>query len=376
MDRSDVAKWVGQPIDRAPTPCLTIDRALLELNLDRMMEELRPFKKGLRAHAKTHKCSRLAHLQMEKGAVGICAAKLSEAEQLHRGGINDILVTGPLATADAYGRVGRLLGRAADLIITFDSYDMAGLASKILTAEGLTVKCLLDIDIGQGRTGVPLSEAVGLSEALAALPGIDLIGIQAYAGHAQHIVSLRERESEVRRGVGQATEVFHGIRSLGIPLQVFSVGGTGSYLWDREFEDVTDIQAGSYTVMDADYASLEYEGGASPYRYAMTVHSTVVSARSRERVTLDAGLKALYRDTGVPRVVSPDGDLHYDWFGDEYGKISYGPDHSGGELVAGDRVVLAASHCDPTVNLHDFFVVVEDGIVTDIWPIDLRGCSQ
>lgn len=376
MDSCDVAKWVGEPVEKVPTPCLTIDRALLELNLDRMMEELRPFNKLLRPHAKTHKCSRLAHLQMKKGAVGICAAKLSEAEQLHRGGINDVLVTGPLATEDTYGRVVSLINKSANIMITFDSYDVAKMASRRLTTEGVTVKCLLDVDIGQGRTGIPASEAVGSAREIAALPGIDLVGIQAYAGHAQHIIRLEDREAEVRRGLEEATEVFRSIRSQGIPLDVFSVGGTGSYLWDREFEDVTDIQAGSYTVMDADYASLGYQGGSSPFCYAMTVHSTVVSSRPGQRVTLDAGLKALYRDTGVPRVIAPAGDFHYDWFGDEYGKITSGPDFRGKELVVGDRVVLAASHCDPTVNLHDFFVVVEDGLVMDIWPIDLRGCSQ
>ncbi len=363
---------IGGTVDQLPTPCLTLDAQALRTNLQRMQGFLKRAGKHLRAHSKTHKCSRLARLQVETGAIGICAAKLSEAEGLQKQGIRNLLVTGPIVTPEAHRRLVACAAADPDFLITLDDFDNARKISDALVAAGLTLPCLLDLDIGQQRTGVAPADAPSFAKALSRLPGLRLIGMQAYAGHAQHLISVAERREVNHRCVGTAREVFHQLRDFG--LEVFSVGGTGSCAFDIAFPEVTEIQAGSYALMDADYLALEQT--EPPYLTALTLQTTVVSTNQRGFVTVDAGLKSLYRDGATPQVVHPAGQgLAYDWFGDEYGRIQIA-DATACQLKVGDRLALAVSHCDPTVNLFDFYYLVENGHVQDVWPIDLRGCSQ
>jgi len=331
--------------------------------------------KRLRPHAKSHKCSQLALRQIDLGAVGICAAKLSEAEKLHEAGLDNLMITGPIVGEEAYRRLVTLVARDASLIITLDNLEVAQAISQKMSEAGLTVNCLLDLNVGQQRTGVEPDQAVEFAGLLASLPGLQLVGMQAYAGHLQHIVSYEERGRLCRTALALAEGVFHQLHAHG--LNIFTVGGTGSCPFDVEFSAVTEIQPGSYPLMDADYLAIEEPG--ERYALALTIQTTVLSANQPGFVTIDAGLKTIYRDgpaplviRTVPEVPALDG-FAYDWFGDEYGRITL---PQGVRLKPGDRVELSVSHCDPTVNLFDYFYVTENGLVREVWPIDLRGCSQ
>lgn len=368
-------QFVGRPISDLPTPCLTLDAPRLEANLTTLQTDISRAGKSLRAHAKSHKCTRLARLQQEHGAIGICAAKLSEAEGLVAAGLRGVLLTGPIASAEAIERLARLHQNGADLTITLGSESNARRIAHVLEAAGdlPPLPFLLDLDIGQHRTGCAPEEAISLTKRLATLKSLKMIGVQAYAGHLQHLLSRKERARVNADCLGRAIPVFRELRSDDIT--IFSVGGTGSYEFDLAVPEVTEVQPGSYALMDADYLAVEpSKGEAWKFHPALQLRSTVLSERPNGDLTLDAGLKSLYRDGPSPLVTEPNG-LLYDWFGDEYGRLT-GDRSTLARLTEGSVVSLTVSHCDPTVNLFDGFYLVEKGLVIDYWPIDLRGCSH
>jgi len=390
MPLSSPQHYIGHPLDALPTPCLTLDRAKLMVNLERMQVFANTAGKHLRAHVKTHKCTRLAKLQVELGANGICAAKLSEAEGLSRAGVREILITGPVATKEAHARLAWLAAEDRTLIVTLDDFENARALSALFVEAGVRLRCLLDLDVGQQRTGVKPEYAAAFAAALSTLPGLQLVGMQAYAGHAQHLKTIAERRAENRRCLTIACALYRELAPR-YGFTTLSATGTGSADFDVEFPELTELQCGSYAVMDADYLAIEQS--SKPYEIALTLQSSVVSAQQRRFVTIDAGLKTLYKDGAPPRVLSPMSTppaspngprtpFIYDWFGDEYGRLSLpsGIDHPAervkSSLPLGQRVELSLSHCDPTINLFDTFFVTEEGVVTDVWPIDLRGASQ
>jgi len=367
--------FIGAPVDTLPTPCLTLDLPKLEANLRRMQAFAEANGKALRPHVKSHKCTQLARKQVELGAEGICAAKISEAEKLIEAGLTNLMITGPVVGEQGYRRLVSLVAHDPSLIITLDNLEVAQAISQRISLAGLVVNCLLDLNVGQQRTGVEPDQAAEFAGMLASLPGLRLVGMQAYAGHLQHIVSYEERARLCRTAIALAEGVFHQLHAHG--LDIFTVGGTGSCEFDVEFPAVTEIQPGSYPLMDADYLAIEERG--ERYALALTIQTTVLSANQPGFVTIDAGLKTIYRDGPAPFVVrtAPGGvageGFAYDWFGDEYGRITL---PGGVQLKPGDRVEMCVSHCDPTVNLFDYFYVTENGLVREVWPIDLRGCSQ
>ncbi len=330
--------------------------------------------KHLRAHAKTHKCSRLAALQCEYGAIGICAAKVSEAHKLIAKGIRHVLLTGPAVTAAAHQAVLECAESDAHFIAALDSLENASRLAALFAAKRRRLRCLIDLDLQFGRTGIALPQVGEFFDALQKFSALEILGIQAYAGHVQHIAGYAQRRDANRLCLQIAAEALAKLRARGLSDPILSVGGTGSCQFDTAHPDVTEIQAGSYALMDAEYFQIgsENQPRFEDFAPALTLLTTVVSTNQVQFVTVDAGLKALYRDGATPEVCQP--GLAYDWFGDEYGKI-FSPG-SGPLPKQRDQLRLIVSHCDPTVNLFDHFFVIEDGRVTDVWPIDLRGCSQ
>jgi D-serine deaminase-like pyridoxal phosphate-dependent protein len=204
------------------------------------------------------------------------------------------------------------------------------------------------------------------------LPGLEILGVQAYAGHVQHIAGYEARREANRKCLDVASRALRLLRESGLPCPILSMGGTGRHQFDSEHPDVTEIQAGSYALMDAEYLAIGSRGNAARFDAfppALSLLTTVVSTNQKGFVTVDAGLKAVYHDGATPEVIEP--GFSYDWFGDEYGKIS-----GDSPLRLGAKLHLIVSHCDPTVNLFDRFFIARSGNVVDVWPIDLRGCSQ
>ena len=361
------------------TPCIVMDLDILEDNLGRMQAGATAAGKNLRPHAKSHKCSTLARKQLERGAIGICAAKVSEAEVLVNSGIHGVLVTGPVASEKKAARLVKLLGTSPSLMTVVDHTESIEILDRLLTKSGLGMDVLVDIDVGLQRTGVPPSEAPELAELVLASKNLRLKGIQAYAGQVQHIQRYDERKTASLECLNQAAEVFRQLQAKAASCTIFSGAGTGTCEIDLEIAALTELQVGSYPLMDAEYLAIE--SARQPkfsgfFPAALTLLTTVVSASQETHVTIDAGLKSLYRDGGHPRVVTADyRALRYDWFGDEYGRLS-AQDKTAALPRLGTVVELVVSHCDPTVNQFDCYYVTRGNKVVGQWPIDMRGRSQ
>jgi len=366
--------YAGAQEQDLPTPCLLLDLDTLKTNIRTLQAFVAKHGKRLRAHAKTHKCSRLAALQIEEGAMGICAAKVSEAQGLIASGIRDVLLTGPAVTPLAHEGILECARADKGFIATIDNLENATRLSELLVSQGRLLQCLLDLDVGFGRSGVPLENFMSFAAAARRLPGLKILGVQAYAGDVQHIADYEHRREANQKCLDAASSALRILRDSGFPDPILSVGGTGSHVFDCGHSDVTEIQAGSYALMDVQYRSIGSHENAErfdTFAPSLSLLTTVVSTNRKGFVTVDAGLKAVYRDGAIPEVIEP--GLHYDWFGDEYGKVS--GNLANPPLRLGDKLHLVVSHCDPTVNLFDQFFIMQSKKVVDVWPIDLRGCS-
>lgn len=382
MNEQGRAYWIGKNKWELDTPCLAIELDLLDANLAEMHRFVTSHGKQLRPHSKTHKCSTLAQRQVAAGAVGVCAAKVSEAQALVERGIQNVLITGPVATPFKAERVAQCARQSPSCAIVIDSVDGARLLHQALKLHNLKMPVLIDLNVGQERTGINPAGAVQLARDISRFPTLELQGMQAYAGHVQHMSSFEARRDASLQALQMAVEALHRLREAGFNCGIFSGGGTGTYDIDVAVAELTEMQVGSYALMDAEYhgiGSRQNERTFEVFRPALTLLSSVVSVNRKGFVTVDAGLKAMYRDGAAPLVLGQDRGLTYDWFGDEYGRISRAENAGSapGSLPRlGEYVELMVSHCDPTVNLFDCFYITQNDVVVDVWPIDLRGRSQ
>jgi D-serine deaminase-like pyridoxal phosphate-dependent protein len=367
--------WKGVSKWKLDTPCLVVDQDKLEQNVRAMQTHVTRFEKKLRPHAKTHKCSRIAKMQMDAGAVGICVAKVSEAEVLVRGGLKGTLITSPVVTDYKIDRLMDCLSLDPELMVVVDNLLNARKLSDEAVRRGLRLNVLVDLDPGMGRTGVPFEDGLALGQSIHSLPGLRLRGIQCYAGHVQHLASFEERLRTSLGWMGEAASLVRQFREKGLPCEIFTGSGTGTCEIDNTIPELTDLQTGSYTMMDAEYLSIGSSENPSRFEKfspALTLLTSVMNINHADHVTVDAGLKALYHDGATPYVLNPlFPDLEYKWRGDEHGQISFPTGSMRFEL--GDVLELVVSHCDPTVNLFDVLFMTRNGIVTDIWPVDMRG---
>jgi D-serine deaminase-like pyridoxal phosphate-dependent protein len=360
------------------TPCLVLDLDTLERNLQKMQAAVDQSGKNMRPHAKTHKCSSLAKRQIEAGAIGVCAAKISEAEALVKAGLGGILITGPVSTPGKIKRLVEILAGSPSLMTVVDHQDSVALLDASLRERGLSMNVLLDVDVGLHRTGVTPAGALELANYILSCKTLHLRGIQAYAGQVQHIRSYDVRKTASHQCLQEAVPVFRELQSRMETCTIFSASGTGTFDIDLAVPEVTEVQVGSYVCMDTEYfgiGSAENPTRFTSFGPALRLLTTVISANQKGFVTVDAGLKSLYRDGGKPQLIgSESSGMEYNWFGDEYGMISC-PDRSTIPPI-GTVLELITSHCDPTINLFDCFYLTRGTEVIDTWPIDLRGCSQ
>ena len=371
-------EFIGRSKRELDTPCLVVDLDILEKNIQTMEAHAISFGKRLRPHAKTHKCSLMAKMQMEAGAVGICVAKVSEAEVLVKNGIKGLLITSPVVTAYKIARLMDCLSVDPDLMVVVDNATNARNLQDAARQRNLKMNVLVDLDPGMGRTGVNFHAGLTMGQWIESLPDLRLRGVQCYVGHIQHIPSFTERSQLSQEWMGKAAEVYRQFRKAGLPAEIFTGTGTGTFEIDCRIPELTDMQVGSYTLMDAEYINIGCSIHPSRFVHfppALTLLTTVISANHNKFVTVDAGLKALYHHGGTPFVVNPSiPGLQYEWRGDEHGQISMPVPTR--EVKVGEVLELAVSHCDPTVNLYDHFYCTRNEVVTEIWPIDLRGKCQ
>ena len=369
--------WVKK--NELDTPCLIIDINTLKYNLNYMKEHAIKNNIQVRPHCKTHKCSELAKLQIEYGAIGVSVAKVSEAITLINKGISNILITSPVISKNKILQLLLCIKKAPETIVVVDNEE--NLIDLNLAGESINqqINVLIDLDSGIGRTGINPSRALDFGLKINKYKWLNLVGVQCYAGNLQHIKSFNERKKLSLQIMQNASETVQTLRRNGLQCLILTGTGTGTYDIDVEATEITEIQPGSYAVMDVEYMNIGSKfnnNSFNTFKQSMSLLTTVISSNRDEHVTVDAGTKSIYIDImHKPEIISHTG-LQYSWggFGDEHGKIT--SNHQTSLPKIKEVLELIVPHCDPTINLYDNFFIIDKGVVVDVWQIDLRGKSQ
>jgi 3-hydroxy-D-aspartate aldolase len=374
--RGPNAGLIGKPGSRQAlaTPALILDLDALEHNLTVMAKFCQEAGLGLRPHAKTHKSIAVAKFQLAAGAAGISVATLREAKVLVEAGLPGVLLTTPVAGAAKIDLLSQLVGRSRGFMAAVDNPANLPALETALDRLGETLPMLVDIDIGMGRTGVPtVSGALRLVDRVQSSKVLKFAGLQCYSGRVQHIARAADRARAYRRQLESLERVLDALAAAGHKPAIVSGGGTGTFDIDRRAGLFTESQCGSYAFMDVEYEEVQLlSRGKNPFNTSLFVQCTVVSANHRGWATVDGGFKCFSMDGPIPRPVrgTPRG-AEYQFFGDEFGKIKLARQTDGMKL--GAKIEFVTPHCDPTVNLHDYYHCVRGDTLVDIWPVDARG---
>lgn len=356
----------GATLDEIDTPALLLDHVKLTANIRRMAEVFHGRPARLRPHSKTHKCVEIARAQIEHGAVGITCAKLGEAEVMAESGIDDILIANQVVGQIKIRRLMDLARRCRVAVAVDDHQNVRDL-SEAATAAGLVLRCLVEVDIGMGRCGVePGEPALRLAELVAGSPGLELGGLQAYEGHLQEVMPFEQRRRRARDDMQLAVDTRKLIEKAGIRVPMISGGGTGTHAVTGAMAGVDEVQAGSYATMDGNYRK-----AGAPFENALTLLATVVSRPRPEVAIVDAGLKSVSPEFGVPTVLLA--GASYTQFSEEHGALQLVGDAR--SLKVGDKLQLIPAHGCTTINLHDRLYVTEDDVLRETWAVAARGRS-
>jgi D-serine deaminase-like pyridoxal phosphate-dependent protein len=361
---------VGQSIDELDTPCLLVDLDIAEANIATLFSTFKDKNVAVRPHLKTAKCPEFAKLFLAAGAAGVCVSKLSEAEVMVKAGISDILITTEIAGKIKIERYLNLVAKSPDVKVVVDHLMTAKTLDEGAKRRGIKPKVLIEINVGQDRCGVaPGESALELAMQISKLSNIELVGVQGYEGHLQHIQDASERQKNCESAMTKLRSTADMIRSAGIPLAIVTTGGTGTSEFCAGDSSVTEVQPGSFVFMDKSYS----DAIGTKYRVALTVLSTVISTPAKGRAVIDAGWKSLSIDSGPAHP----GDLYgvsYTPAGDEHGHLKA---HEGDlPLELGDKVKLIPSHIDTTLNLFDHYYCHRKGKIVHVWEIAGRGKVQ
>jgi 3-hydroxy-D-aspartate aldolase len=358
------------------TPVLIVDIEALDRNIATMAAFADSHGLALRPHAKTHKSPDIAKRQIAAGAIGICCAKLGEAEALADGGVTTGLhITSPVVSAPAIARLVALNAATDGLMCAVDNpLNVAALG--VAAAGGRPLKVIIDIDPGIHRTGVASpAAAVELLAAIRAQPALAYAGVQFYCGMQQHMAAFADRATAMADRAEYLRTIIAALTEAdGLP-PIVTGGGTGTHSIDTGLGLFTELQFGSYVFMDSQYLACDLDGqGGSPFETALMVDARVVSNNVAGMVTLDAGFKAFSTDAEPPLVLAggPPGAKYF-FLGDEHGALLC---PQGNPPGLAEIVTLAAPHCDPTVNLYDTYHVVVGDTLQALWPVAGRGRSR
>ncbi len=370
----DIPALPGMDEADIQTPCLVLDLDALERNIKKMGDFAKAKGMRHRVHGKMHKSVDVALLQERLGgSVGVCCQKVSEAEVFARGGIKDVLVSNQVRDLAKIDRLARMPKLGARVLCCVD--DLANVAdlSAAAVKHGTQIEVLVEIDCGAGRCGVTTTPAiVALAQALEAAPGLKFAGIQAYQGAMQHMDKYADREAKLAIAVAQVKDAVDTLAAAGIECDIVGGGGTGSYYFESTSGVYNELQCGSYAFMDADYGRILDKDGKridqGEWENALFILTSVMSHAKADKAIVDAGLKAQSVDSGLP-VVFGRTDVKYVKCSDEHGVV----EDLGGVLKVNDKLRLVPGHCDPTCNVHDWYVGVRGGKVEVVWPVSARG---
>lgn len=366
---------MNQPLQRSrqdiDTPALIIDLDRMERNIATMAAFFRGVEANLRPHIKTHKTPEIALRQLEAGAIGVTCAKVGEAEVMADAGVRDLLIANQIVGSRKIRRLMEVARRAEVMVAVDDPANVAELSEAAQQTHG-TLCVLVEVDVGMSRCGVPPGEpAVELAKRVERSKGLIFKGVMGYEGHTVIIPQKAVRTEAAHAAMKLLTDTAEAIRTAGLPVEIVSAGGTGTYDITGTYPGVTEVQAGSYVLMDTTYRAVEGVGGV--FECALTLLTTVVSRPAWDRVIVDIGLKTVTRDFGLPEMAGIEG-LQFLYLSEEHGKIRALSENI--DLKPGDRIEVLPNHVCTTVNLHDQFYGVRDGKVEAVWEIKGRGKSQ
>jgi 3-hydroxy-D-aspartate aldolase len=370
----DIPAAIGMDEKDIQTPCLILDLDALERNIAKMGKFAQEMGVRHRVHGKMHKSVDVALLQERLGgACGVCCQKVSEAEVFARGGIKDVLVSNQVRDPAKIDRLARIPKLGARTIVCVD--DLANVAdlSAAAVRHGTQIECLVEIDCGAGRCGVTTTPAVvEIAQAIDAAEGLRFAGLQAYQGAMQHMDRYEDRKAKIDIAVAQVRDAVEGLKAVGLECDIVGGGGTGSYYFEGNSGVYNELQCGSYAFMDADYGRILDKDGKridqGEWENALFILTSVMSHAKADKAIVDAGLKAQSVDSGLP-VIFGRTDVTYVKCSDEHGVVA-DPE---GVLKVNDKLRLVPGHCDPTCNVHDWYVGVRGGKVETLWPVSARG---
>jgi 3-hydroxy-D-aspartate aldolase len=370
----DIPALPGMDEADIQTPCLILDLDALERNIRRMGDYAKAHRMRHRSHGKMHKSVDVQKLQESLGgSVGVCCQKVSEAEVFARGGIRDILVSNEVRDPVKIDRLARLPKYGGRITVCVDDVANVDELSAAARNHDTILGCLVEIDCGARRCGVGTTEgAIEIAKAIDAAPELEFAGIQAYQGAMQHLENYEDRKAKLDVAIVQVKEVVEALEAVGLKSELVSGGGTGSYYFESSSGVFNELQCGSYAFMDDEYGRIRDKDGKridhGEWQNALFILTSVMSHTKPDLAVCDAGLKALSVDSGLPVVYGRD-DVKYTRCSDEHGVI----EDKGGSLRINEKLKLVPGHCDPTCNLHDWYVGVRNGKVEVVWPISARG---
>ncbi len=370
----DVPAVPGMDEKDIQTPCLILDLDALERNIKKMGDYARAHGMRHRTHGKMHKSVDVQKLQEKLGgACGVCCQKVSEAEVFARGGIKDVLVSNQVTDPAKIDRLARMPKLGARVLCCVDDPDNVANLSAAAVKHGTQIECLVEIDCGAGRCGVTSTqEVVNIARLIDKAEGLKFAGIQAYQGAMQHLDSYDERKAKLDAAIAMVADAVQGLKAQGLECDIVGGGGTGSYYFESNSGVYNELQCGSYAFMDADYGRILDKDGKridqGEWENALFILTTVMSHAKADKAIVDAGLKAQSVDSGLPVIYGRD-DVKYMKCSDEHGVVS----DPNGVLKVNDKLRLVPGHCDPTCNVHDWYVGVRNGKVEVVWPVSARG---
>ena len=370
----DVPALPGMDEADIQTPALVLDLDALERNIKKMGDYAKAHGMRHRVHGKMHKSVDVAKLQEQLGgACGVCCQKVSEAEVFARGGIKDVLVSNQVRQPAKIDRLARLPKLGARAICCVDDVENVADLSAAAVKHGTQIECLVEIDCGAGRCGVTTTpDVVKIAKAIDAAEGLMFSGIQAYQGAMQHMDSYEDRKAKIDVAVAMVKDAVDTLKSDGLECDIVGGGGTGSYYFESTSGVYNELQCGSYAFMDADYGRILDKDGnridQGEWENAFFLLTSVMSHAKPDKAIVDAGLKAQSVDSGLP-VIFGRTDVEYVKCSDEHGVVA-DPDSV---LKVNDKLKLVPGHCDPTANVHDWYVGVRNGKVETLWPVSARG---
>ncbi len=361
---------VGRPVAELDTPALLVDVDAMDRNIARIAAELRAAGVAWRPHAKGHKTPAIAHRQLAAGAIGVTCAKLGEAEVMAAAGVRDILVANQIVGPIKTRRLAALCASSgADVAVAADDPRNLRELGAAARERGVRPRVIVEVDTGMGRSGVAPGEAtVALAREIAGCPDLRFAGVMGWEGHAVAIPDATERRRAIERAVALLTGSANACREAGLPVEIVSCGGSGTYPVAARQPGVSEVQAGGATLGDAFYRELGV--AVEP---ALTLLTQVVSRPAPDRIVVDAGRKAI--DPTLRRPVPLGlGEVRDVGFSAEHGTIRLEAPAVAPQV--GERLGWAVGYHDQAVHLHEALYVVREGLIVAVWPVLGRGRLQ